>query len=86
MTSVGIRGITNSGTAGGDRTTKQSDKVLKGFLTNYHVIRSLDPKVGAPDRSLGDSDRCGSSWMRQTKVKHTEMQSLSRLDTQSTLF
>ncbi|EAW19981.1 uncharacterized protein NFIA_096010 [Aspergillus fischeri NRRL 181] len=83
--SVGIRGDTNSGTLGGYVTLKQGDKVLKGFLTSYHVTRPLDPKVGATGKSLGDLDRFGSSWMRQTEMNHIEMESFSRLDTQSTL-
>lgn len=83
--SVGIRGDTNSGTLGGFVTLTKEDKVLKGFLTNFHVVRPLDPKSGPPDKSLTDSDRFGSSWLRQTPMNHIEVESFSRQDTQATL-
>ncbi|GIC91428.1 uncharacterized protein Aud_007871 [Aspergillus udagawae] len=83
--SVGIHGDTNSGTLGGYVTLTKGGEVLKGFLTNYHVVSPLGPKSGPPDKCLADSGRFGSSWMRQTEMNQFEMESFSRQDTQATL-
>ena len=76
--SVGIRGDEGAGTFGGYTTLSQGGKVVKGVLTNYHVIRpSLNDQNSAILQRLDQHGRLGETVI--------QIESLAQPDRNATL-